>query len=252
MTEIILNGYMGKMGRVIADAVALRDDCRIVAGVDINTPANTFPFPTYTDIEEVKENADVIIDFSNPAALSGILKFSQERKMPVVIATTGLTETQTDEINAVSELVPVFFTANMSLGVNLICELAKKAASVLYPDFNIEIIEQHHNQKLDAPSGTALMIANEISSVLEEKPSYEYERHSKREKRPIKEIGIHSVRAGTIVGEHEIIFGGKDEVIKISHSAASKEIFATGSINAAIFLKDKKPGLYSMKDILAE
>ncbi len=251
MTEILLNGYLGKMGRVIAAAVALRDDCKIVAGVDYTKTDESFPFPVYTSYDEVSETPDVIIDFSNPAALPAVLKYALSKKVPAVICTTGLTETQVDEINAASEIVPIFFSANMSIGVNLICELAKKAADILYPDYNIEIIEQHHNQKLDAPSGTAYMIANEIASVLPEKVNYEYNRQPKREKRPVDEIGIHSVRGGTIVGEHEVIFAGKDEIIRVSHSAMSKEIFATGAINAGIFLADKGPGLYSMKDMLA-
>lgn len=251
MTEILLNGYLGKMGRVITAAIALRDDCKIVAGVDYTVSDESFPFPVYQGYDEVKENPDVIIDFSNPAALDGVLKFALKMHIPAVICTTGLTETQVDEINAASEIVPIFFSANMSIGVNLICELAKKAATVLYPEYNIEIIEQHHNQKLDAPSGTALMIANEISSALPEKVKYEYNRQPKREKRPVAEIGIHSIRGGTIVGEHEIIFAGKDEIIKLSHSAMSKEIFATGAINAAIFLAGKEPGMYSMKEMLS-
>lgn len=252
MTEIILNGYLGKMGRVIINSVSQRDDCTIVAGVDAFSDGtdSSFDFPVFSKIEDVDIHADVIVDFSHPSALDSVLKYAVAKKLPVVIATTGLTETQTDDIHAAADVIPVFYTANMSIGVNLICELAKKAASILYPDFNIEIIEQHHNQKLDAPSGTALMIANEISSVLDENVDYEYDRHLKREKRPQNEIGIHSVRAGTIVGEHEVIFGGKDEIVKISHTAMSKEIFATGALNAAIFIKDKKSGMYSMKEMI--
>lgn len=251
MTEILLNGYLGKMGRVITAAINERSDCKIVAGVDYTVTDEAFPFPVFRGYDDVNILPDVIVDFSNPAALDGILKFALAKNIPAVICTTGLTETQIDEINAASEIVPIFFSANMSIGVNLICELAKKAASVLYPQYNIEIIEQHHNQKVDAPSGTALMIANEISSVLPEKIDYEYNRQPKREKRPVAEIGIHSIRGGTIVGEHEIIFAGKDETVKLSHTAMSKEIFATGAINAAVFLKDKKPGLYTMKEMLS-
>lgn len=252
MTEIILNGYHGKMGNVIINSVAQRDDCKIVAGVDAFSDGceSSYTFPVFKNIEDVTVSADVIIDFSHPSVLDGVLKYAVSKKIPAVIATTGLTETQTDDIHAASEIIPIFYTANMSIGVNLLCELAKKAAAVLYPDFNIEIIEQHHNQKLDAPSGTALMIANEISSVLDDNIDYEYDRHLKREKRHPNEIGIHSVRAGTIVGEHEVIFGGKDEILKISHSAMSKEIFATGALNAAAFIKDQKPGMYSMKEML--
>ena len=153
-------------------------------------------------------------------------------------------------IKNAAERIPVFFSANMSLGVNLVCELAKKAASVLGNSFDIEIVEMHHNQKLDAPSGTALMIADSVKEELENDVKYEYDRHSKREKRSKNEIGIHSVRGGTITGEHEIIFAGHDEIIKISHSARSKELFATGAINAALFISEKPAGLYNMSDML--
>ena len=250
MTQILLNGCLGKMGKMIIDSVKERENCEIIAGVDYKLPEVPLSFPVYTDFTSITENPNVIIDFSNPSAIPSLLKFATENKIPAVICTTGLTENMLDEIHAASEIVPIFFSANMSLGVNLICELAKKAASVLYPDFNIEIIEQHHNQKLDAPSGTALMIADEISSVLPSSPEYEFDRHSKREKRPVEQIGIHSVRAGTIVGEHEILFGGKDEIIKLSHTAMSREVFATGAINAAIFITNQKPGIYSMKEML--
>ncbi|NLL63508.1 MAG: 4-hydroxy-tetrahydrodipicolinate reductase [Ruminococcaceae bacterium] len=250
MINILLSGYLGQMGRVIIKSVAERNDCTIVAGVDINSSADFFPFSTYTNFENIKEKVDVIVDFSNPATLFGELKFAIEKKIPIVIATTGLSNEQVKSIQDASKLVPIFYAANMSLGVNIICELAKKAASILYPDFNIEIVETHHNKKVDAPSGTALMLANEISSVLPQKPEYEYNRHSKREKRTENEIGIHSIRAGTIPGEHEIIFAGKDEVVKISHTALSREIFATGGLNAAFFIVNKAPGLYSMKNLL--
>lgn len=248
MTEVLLNGCFGKMGKMIANAVAERDDCKIIVGIDKS--AGTADYPVFTDFTDVTTKPDVIIDFSNPAALDGVLNYALLHKVPAVICTTGLTESQIKKIHDASRIIPIFFSANMSIGVNLICALARQAAQVLYPAYNIEIIEQHHNQKLDAPSGTALMIADEIRSVLPNDVSYEYDRHSKRAKRPEQEIGIHSVRAGTIVGEHEVIFGGKDEIVKISHSAMSREVFATGAINAAIFLKDKEPGLYDMTEML--
>lgn len=250
MTTIIMNGCFGRMGRVIEDLVADKDDMEIVAGVDCMENASPLPFPTYTNISDVAEDADVIIDFSNPKALDGILAFAKAKKLPVVLCTTGYSEEQKAQINAASKEIPVFFSANMSIGINLISELAKKAAAILYPDYNIEIVEMHHNQKLDAPSGTALMIADEIKTVLEDDVNYEYNRHAKREKRPTDEIGIHAVRGGTIVGDHEVMFCGPDEIITISHHAASRTIFANGSINAAAFLKGKEPGLYSMKDML--
>lgn len=251
MTNVLMNGYLGRMGRVILELAKEREDLEISAGVDYKAPeTEVFSFSTYTDYSSVEKVPDVIIDFSNPAALDGILAYALSHKVPVVICTTGYNEEQLAAIDEAAKEIPVFFSANMSIGVNLLSELAKKAAEVLYPGFNIEIVEAHHNQKLDAPSGTALMVADEIASVLPESVSYEYDRASKREKRPVQEIGIHSVRAGTIVGEHEVIFGGPDEVLKISHHAASRKIFANGALNAAAFLKDQAPGKYSMKDLI--
>jgi len=249
MVNILLCGCFGHMGKVITDCIANRDDCRIVAGVDINTEESA-SFPVYKSADEFDGKADVIIDFSHPNALAGLLRYSLKNKCPAVISTTGLNDEQKNAITEASKEVPLFFSGNMSLGINLLQELAYKAAKVLGNGFDVEIVEMHHNQKIDAPSGTALMLADSVSSAMEEQPKYEYNRQSKREKRTKNEIGIHSVRGGTIVGEHEIIFAGRDEVIKLSHSAASKDIFAVGAVNAAIYLYDKKPGLYSMRDIV--
>ncbi len=248
MTRIILSGALGKMGRAIASCVENRNDCKIVAGVDIATEECTFPI--FKSFNEINVDADVIIDFSHPSVLDDLLSFAKERKIPAVIATTGLNEQQIAEIKTASNDVPLFFSANMSIGVSLVSELAKKAAKVLQGSFDVEIVEAHHNQKIDAPSGTALMLADSISEALDEKPIYEFDRHSKRMKRTKNEIGIHAVRGGTIVGEHEIIFAGPDEVIKISHSAYSKQLFANGSVNAGLFLEGKEPGFYSMKDLV--
>ena len=248
MTRIILCGANGKMGRVIQSVVNARDDCEIVAGVDLNT--NSSDFPIYADFKEVKENGDVIIDFSNPALLDSILEFSIEKNIPAVIATTGYDDKQKKQIEAAAENTAVFFTYNMSMGINLLANLAKKAAQVLGEDFDIEIVEKHHNQKIDAPSGTALMLADAVSEEFDKPMKYEYDRHSKREKRSKNEIGMHSVRGGTIVGEHEIIFAGRDEIITLSHSARSKEIFAVGAVNAAVFMNRKTKGVYSMKDMI--
>ena len=248
MTRIILCGANGKMGRVIQSVVSARDDCEIVAGVDLNT--NSSDFPIYADFKEVKENGDVIIDFSNPALLDSILEFSTEKNIPAVIATTGYDDKQKKQIEAAAENTAVFFTYNMSMGINLLANLAKKAAQVLGEDFDIEIVEKHHNQKIDAPSGTALMLADAVSEEFDKPMKYEYDRHSKREKRSKNEIGMHSVRGGTIVGEHEIIFAGRDEIITLSHSARSKEIFAVGAVNAAVFMNGKTKGVYSMKDMI--
>lgn len=249
MKRIILSGCHGRMGHVVAQAVSERSDCVIVAGFDIDSEMKE-PFPVVSDPSNFDGNADVIIDFSNPNFLPKLLDFAKERKVPAVIATTGMKDEQLAMIKEASKEIPVFFSANMSLGVNLLVGLAKKAAAVLSDNFDIEIVEMHHNQKIDAPSGTALMIADGISSVLEQKPKYVYDRHDLHEKRTKNEIGIHSVRAGTIAGEHEVIFAGNDEVITLKHSAMSKKIFAAGAINAAMFLTGRKPGIYDMGDLV--
>lgn len=251
MTRIILSGCFGKMGRVIENIVSSSEDCEISAGVDISD--SSAEYPVFKSFSDLPQNAgDVIIDFSHPSVLADLLLYATENKVPCVICTTGLNDSQKTDIQNASKSIPVFFSANMSIGVNLISELAKKAAKVLQGDFDIEIVEMHHNQKIDAPSGTALMLADSISEVLSDKPVYEFDRHSKRIKRTKNEIGIHAVRGGTIVGEHEIIFAGNDEVITISHSARSKQLFATGSVNAAKYIKNKAPGMYSMTDMINE
>ncbi len=248
MTRIILSGANGKMGKTIQSVVAGRENCEIVAGVDLNTQSDNFPI--YDSIDKVQEQADVVIDFTNPVLIDGLLDYSKKTSTPLVIGTTGFNDNQKKQIEKASEESAVFFTYNMSLGINLLANLAKKAADILGKDFDIEIVEKHHNQKIDAPSGTALMLADAICEEFDEPLKYEYDRHSKREKRSKNEIGMHSVRGGTIVGEHEIIFAGRDEIITLSHSARSKEIFAVGAVNAAEFMKDKSCGMYSMKDLI--
>ncbi len=251
MTNIILSGCNGKMGKVITACILQRDDCKIVAGVDISGKS-TETFPVYSAFSEVKESADVVIDFSHPSVLDDLLDFSEKTNTPVVLATTGFSSAQTKKIKAASKTIPLFFTFNMSLGINLLVALSKKAAEVLDGNFDIEIVEKHHNQKIDAPSGTAIMLAEAINHTLEDKMMYEYDRHSKREKRPQNEIGIHSIRGGNIVGEHEVIFAGHDEVITLSHKATSKEVFAVGAIKAALYMKGKSAGLYDMNNIIIE
>lgn len=250
MTKIILSGCFGKMGRVITDCVSRRGDCTIAAGVDIGE--GEADYPVYKSFAEIQEEADVIIDFSHPSVLDGLLDYALAKPCAAVVATTGLSDEQIKKLKAASEKIPLFFSANMSIGVSLISELAAKAARVLEGSFDIEIVEMHHNQKIDAPSGTALMLADSVSEALQEKPHYVFDRHSRRAKRAKNEIGIHAVRGGTIVGEHEIIFAGLDEIIKISHSARSKELFAVGAVNAALFLNGKPAGFYSMKELIAE
>lgn len=249
MTKILLSGCGGKMGRVIASCVADREDCEIVAGID---PAGMedAAFPVFGTAAQFDGQADVIIDFSHPSALEGILSYAVSHHTPAVIATTGLNEQQIAAIHEAAHATPIFFSANMSIGVSLLTELAQKAARVLGGSFDIEIIEKHHNQKIDAPSGTALMLADAISGELRPKPHYEFDRHSKRAKRDKNEIGIHAVRGGTIVGEHEVLFAGRDELVSISHSARSKEIFAVGAVNAAVFLCGRPAGLYAMRDLV--
>ena len=251
MTKIMLCGCNGKMGKVIERLVSAREDVRIVCGIDINDTQYS-DYPVYTEPSQCDCVCDVIVDFSHPSCLAGILSYAKANKVPAVICTTGLSAAQKDELLAASKETAIFFSANMSLGVNLLIDLAKRAAKLLEGSFDIEIIEKHHNQKIDAPSGTALAIADAIGDVLEQKPAYIYDRHSVRKKRGKDEIGIHAVRGGTIVGEHEIIFAGADEVIELKHHAASKEIFAVGAIRAAVFMKAKAPGMYSMTDLVAE
>lgn len=249
MTKIILNGCNGKMGLAVSRLVAERDDCEIVAGVDLKTDVQR-EFPVFGNINEVKDG-DVIIDFSHPSCLGSLLEYAVTTKTPIVVATTGLSDADIENVRSASKAVPVFFTFNMSLGINLLVELSKTASKVLGDRFDIEIIEKHHNQKIDAPSGTAIMLANAINEVNDGKYVYEYNRQAKREKRDAKEIGIHAIRGGNIVGEHEVIFAGHDEVISLSHSAGSKEVFAAGAVNAAVFISGNTPGLYDMKDLIA-
>ncbi|MCX7714125.1 MAG: 4-hydroxy-tetrahydrodipicolinate reductase [Clostridia bacterium] len=251
MTRIILNGCNGKMGQVISRLVAEDETCKIVAGVDINDFIPN-PYPVFKNLDDFSGDADVIIDFSHPSSLEGLLTYAKRRNLPIVVATTGLSSEQKEELGAASNIIPIFFSANMSLGINLLIALAKKAAAFLEGSFDIEIIERHHNQKIDAPSGTALAIADAISDSLKEPAEFIYDRHSVRRKRKKTEIGISAVRGGTIVGDHDVIFAGNDEVIELKHSAASKEVFAVGAIKAAKFMKGKKPGMYSMPDLVGD
>ena len=240
------------MGKVIHNIISTRDDCKVVAGIDRYAGGSTdFPVvSTPRELSSLSIEPDVIIDFSHPSVLNELLDYCLTNKVALVIATTGYSQEQVEQIHQAGKDIPLFFTANMSMGVNLIAELAKKAVNVLGDQFDIEIVEKHHNQKIDAPSGTAMMLADTINEELDHQYSYTYDRQSVREKRTKKEIGLHAIRGGTIVGDHDIIFAGRDEVITLSHHAASKEVFAVGAVNAAVFLKGKEPGLYSMKDLI--
>ena len=250
-TRILLSGCCGAMGNTIAAIAAGRTDCTIVAGLD-RQPGDHHPFPVYQQLSLVREDFDVVVDFSSPKALDALLDYAKATGKPLVIATTGYTQEQIMAIQEAAAQLPIFFTANMSLGVSLMKELAVTAARVLGGQFDIEIVEKHHNQKVDAPSGTALLLANAISQALPYDAKYTYDRHSSRQKRDSREIGIHSVRGGTIVGEHDIIFAGRDEVLTLTHTAYSKAIFANGALAAASFLAGKAPGLYGMAELVEQ
>ncbi|MBR6727512.1 MAG: 4-hydroxy-tetrahydrodipicolinate reductase [Clostridia bacterium] len=247
MLNIMLCGCGGRMGAAVIAAAKEAGD-RIVAGVDIN-PAADSPFPIFTTPDEFVGKADVIIDFSHHSALPGLLAYAERTGTPLVVSTTGHTEEELAEMKAASAKVPVFFSRNMSLGINLLISLCRRAAATLGADFDIEIIEKHHNKQLDAPSGTALMIADALCEDGDDHP-YVYDRHTERRQRVRGEIGLHAVRGGTIVGEHEVLFCGKDEVITLSHSAASREVFATGALRAARFMAGKPAGFYNMDDVV--
>ena len=254
MTRIIMHGCNGHMGRVITDLVCKDDECKIVAGIDPFDDGHN-DYPVFAAVDDCDVEADVIIDFAAAKAEDALLDYCEKKQIPVVVCTTGLTDEQIEHVRKTACKVAVLKSANMSLGINLMVELCKMATKVFAnhgDNFDIEVIEKHHNQKLDAPSGTALMIADGISSVSPTEKQYVYDRHAYRKKRDKNEIGIHSIRGGTIVGEHEVIFAGHDEVVSIKHEAHSKEVFAIGSINAAVFMKDKKSGMYDMSDLLAE
>lgn len=246
-----MNGYNGKMGKVICNLVGNNKECEIVAGIDITS--NNATFPTYMNIKDCDMPADVIIDFSTAKAVDDILNYAVEKKLPIVICTTGLSEQTLNNINEASKVIPVFKSANMSIGINLISNLIKKAAFVLNEEgFDIEIIEKHHNQKIDSPSGTSLLLADSINEEKNNKYNYIYDRTNIREKRTSNEIGILSMRGGTIVGEHSVIFAGKDEIIEFKHTALSKDIFAVGAVKAAKYIIGKTPGIYNMKNVMED
>lgn len=249
MTNIAICGANGKMGKNIYECISTRDDCKVVGGIDIFTQQYA-DFPIVDEPAKLPVKPDVIIDFSNPASLDKLLEYCLSTGTAVVVASTGYSDEQIAQIKAAAQQIPVFFTFNMSLGINLLVSLAKKATEVLGNQFDIEIVEKHHNRKIDAPSGTAIMLANAINETLDNSMHYVYDRHSRRQKREKNEIGMHSIRGGTIVGEHDIIFAGHDEVITLSHSAGSRMVFAEGAVNAAVFLNGKGAGLYDMSQMV--
>ncbi len=250
MINAAIVGCNGKMGYFVAQALSENKNAQTLFGVDAYGESK-FDFPVYKSFDEAQQKPGVIIDFSNPAALDGMLSYAIANSVPCVICTTGYSAGQIEKIREASKKIAVFYSGNMSLGINLLIALSKQAAKVLGDSFDIEIVEKHHNLKVDAPSGTALMIADAISGTLENEPQYVYDRHAYRKKRSKNEIGIHSVRGGTIVGEHEVIFAGHDEVVTLTHQAQSKEVFAAGAVNAAVFLASQKPGMYDMTAMLS-
>ena len=250
MVRVIMHGCNGKMGQVITRIIEEDPEVESVAGVDAYMGI-TNTYPVVESIEKCDIPADVVIDFSNAAAVDGVLDYCAERRIPVVLCTTGLSETQLQHMEEAAKETAVLKSANMSLGINLLMKLLKDAAKVLgTAGFDVEIVEKHHNQKVDAPSGTALALADSVNEALEEACTYNFDRSKDRKKREKNEIGIAAVRGGTIVGEHEVIFAGTDEVIEFKHTAYSKAIFGKGAVEAAKFLAGKPAGRYDMSDVI--
>ena len=249
MVRIILGGCSGRMGHVVRGIVDENEDMQVVAGIDI--VQGDADFPVFSDAAECNIPADVIIDFSSPKALNGVLALAEEKQLAAVLCATGYSPEQIEQINVASQKIAILRSANMSLGINTMAKLIAEAAKILGNNgFDIEIVERHHNQKLDAPSGTALLLADAMKPMLNEEYEYVYDRSGRRMKRPKAEIGISAVRGGTIVGDHEVIFAGLDEVIEIKHTAYSKAVFAKGAVNAARFLAGKPAGMYTMSDVV--
>ena len=250
MTKVIMHGCNGKMGQVITNLIAQDPEAEIVAGIDVSQHISN-SYPVFSSLKECTVEADVIIDFASAKAVDELLRFCEEKQMPVVLCTTGLSEEQLKRVKEAATKTAVLKSANMSLGINMLLKLLKEAASILAPaGFDIEIVEKHHNQKVDAPSGTALALADSINDELNNEYEYVFDRSQVRQKRDAKEIGISAVRGGTIVGDHDVIFAGTDEVITFSHTAYSKSIFAKGAIQAAKFLAGKPAGMYDMSDVI--
>lgn len=250
MTNVIMHGCNGKMGQTIAGLIAADDEITLVAGVDVFDQGKN-PFPVFKSISECDVKADVIIDFSTASAVDELLAYCVTTKTPCVLCTTGLSEEQLAKVTEASKQVAILRSANMSLGINMLMKLLKEAAQILAPaGFDIEIVEKHHNLKIDAPSGTALALGDSVNEALNHEYEYVYDRSQRRIKRPKKEIGYAAVRGGTIVGEHDVIFAGADEVVTFSHTAYSKAVFGKGAIQAAKFLKGKEAGLYDMSHVI--
>ena len=249
MTDIVIQGIGGRMGHVLCDMIAQREDCRVIAGIDLKD-GDQNGIPVYDSLEKLDGKGDVVIDFSSPAAVEKALPYCEAHKLPIVVCTTGLSEELQLKVVQLSRTVPVFKSANMSMGINVLSELCKRASAILGANYDIEIVEQHHHNKLDAPSGTAIALADVMNQAAGGDYEYVYDRSTRREKRPEKEIGISAVRGGTIVGDHDVIFAGQDEVITFSHMAYSRKLFATGAVSAARFLAGKPAGMYDMSRVI--
>ena len=251
MTRVIMHGCNGRMGQMISGLCTADPEIEIVAGVDTYTEQKN-DYPVFASIDQCDVAADAIIDFSNASAVDGLLDYCEAKQIPVVLCSTGLSEEQLAKVDEASKKVAVLKSANMSLGINTLMSLLKQAVKVLAPaGFDVEIVEKHHNQKLDAPSGTALALADSINEAMDNRYEYVYDRSDRRAKRDAKELGISAVRGGTIVGEHEVIFAGTDEVIEFKHTAYSRAVFGKGAIQAAKFLHGKAAGYYDMSDVIA-
>lgn len=251
MTRVIMHGCNGRMGQMISGLCTADPEIEIVAGVDTYTEQKN-EYPVFASIDQCDVAADAIIDFSNASAVDGLLDYCETKQIPVVLCSTGLSEEQLAKVDEASKKVAVLKSANMSLGINTLMSLLKQAVKVLAPaGFDVEIVEKHHNQKLDAPSGTALALADSINEAMDNRYEYVYDRSDRRAKRDAKELGISAVRGGTIVGEHEVIFAGTDEVIEFKHTAYSRAVFGKGAIQAAKFLHGKAAGYYDMSDVIA-
>lgn len=251
MIHVILSGCGGRMGNAVARLSEENDALQIVAGIDPLPCAVLHPFPVFPSPQSCTVRANVLVDFSSPAALDGLLSYAKSARIPLVLASTGYDSSQLAAIEDAARTLPIFRSANLSLGVNLLLELTRRAAQVLGTDFDVEIVERHHNHKLDAPSGTALMLADAAKEGLSFSPHYVYDRHGVRTPRDHREIGIATVRGGTIVGDHEVIFAGPGELVELHHHAATRDVFAHGALKAAEFMAHvSTPGMYTMSDVL--
>lgn len=251
MIKIVLNGCNGRMGKTIAELAKSYTTLEITAGVDKFGIDAVSDFSTYDDINKFQGECDVVLDFSSPKSLQEISKYCKERNIPLVLCTTGYSKEEYEEIRLLSNEIPVFNSGNMSLGISILSSVLKKISPILFNSFDIEIVEKHHNQKVDSPSGTALLLADSIRASLQDEVEYIHGREGLK-KREKKEIGIHAVRGGAIVGEHEVIFAGKGETIELKHTALSRDVFASGALRACEFMVGKKPGIYNMDDVISD